>query len=62
MKVKAGVLKVRWFGRKVWGRWEDPSGRWHWRPGRGEGPDVVYHFVGLSAVDHDPYRHLDDDR
>jgi hypothetical protein len=49
--MKARVLKVHWFGRKLWGGWGDPSGRWHWRCGRWEGPDVVYHFNGLSVID-----------
>lgn len=62
MKVKAAILKVRWFGRKQWGRRHGPFGNRYWRHCRGEGPDVVYHYDGLSAVDHDPYRHLDDDR
>ena len=61
--MKATILKVRWFGRKMWGvRYEGDFGNRYWRHCRGEGPAEVYYFVGLPAVDHDPYRHLDDDR
>ena len=55
--MKARVLKVRWFGRKMWGR--RPRSAWDlgtawgsgWSPSREEGPDIVYHYDGLSVVD-----------
>lgn len=53
--MKAEALKVRWFGRKMWGR-RSPSSLGcvvveRWRCDREEGPDVIYHFNGLSVID-----------
>lgn len=55
--MKATILKVRWFGRKMWGR--RPRSAWDlatswgsgWSPSREEGPDIIYHFNGLSVID-----------
>lgn len=48
--MKATILKVRWFGRKMWGMQDDP---WSalWRHCRDEGPVIVYHYNGLDVVD-----------
>ena len=50
--MKATILKVRWFGRKMWGRRYGPwvsSDAQIWRS-RDEGPDIAYHNDGLSVV------------